>query len=116
MRCFKVQEVICVDEEEKIMINLTRRKYKILKDEEYFKLIEELEKYGKELEVFVIADHRYFPRTYYAIYSIKVGKRYKYFVEVYDGSSASYSYIFCKSRKECESTINDLEEDNIAMD
>ena len=122
MRCFKVQkETICVNTEEKIMINLSKRKYKIMTDDEYEELMKKLEQNGKqngkELEVFIVSDHRYFPRIDICIYRVQTSaKKYKYFIEEYDGSSASYSYIFCKSMKECEGIIYELEEDNIAMD
>jgi hypothetical protein len=122
MRCFRNKEsneIICIDTDENIIINLSQRKYETVPDDKLVRLVRQLEESGDELEVFMIADHRYFPRTYYAIYRISfkyaTNRYYYYFMEIYDGSSASYSYYFCRNKSKCLKIIDDLEEDNIMM-
>jgi len=116
MRCYRENhEVICIDDSDKIMINLTRRKYKFLADDEYDKILEKL-KNDKEVQVVIVEQHRYFPRIYVSIIRVSISaKRYRYFIEEYDGSSASYSYYFCIKKKQCLQILNDLAEDTIVM-
>ena len=112
----KANEIVCIGDSQ-WLINLTRRKAFILLPEEMDNLLKL--HLPNEFKVEVVSRHRYEPRKHYTIYSIyKVSpgkRRRRYFIEVYDGSSASYYYYFCDSRAKCNSLEKDLEEDNIML-
>ena len=113
----KANEIVCIGDSQ-WLINLTRRKAFILLPEEMDNLLKL--HLPNEFKVEVVSRHRYEPRKHYTVYSIyKVspGKkpRRRYFIEVYDGSTASYAYHFCDSRAKCMYLEKDLEEDNIML-
>ena len=113
LRCFNNgNEIVCVDDESQRLINLTKKSTKFLLTEEIDKLVKKL--LDKEIEVNEVEAHRYEPRTYYTIYKVR-GKKPLYFMEVYDGSSASYRYYFCRSKNQCLKIMEDLEEDNVML-
>ncbi len=113
LRCFNNgNEIVCIDDESQYLINLTKKSTKFLLPEEIDKLIKQL--LDKEIEVTEVESHRYMPRTYYTTYKIS-GKKPLYLMEVYDGSSASYNYYFCRSKSQCQKIMEDLEEDNMML-
>jgi hypothetical protein len=110
--CYDVNnQIICVDDFAKNVINLTKREYRTLTVCEYDKLLEELrQQNAKELKVTIIEKHRFDIRVYYRIYRVSLGNyRYKYFMEVFDGSSATYEYVFCFSKKRCLQMMEERE-------
>ena len=108
----KVNEIVCIEDESQSqwLINLSKRRAFILLPEEMDNLL----KLPNEIKVQVVSRHRYEPRKHYTTYKLSLGKP-RYFIEVYDGSSASYAYYFCDSRAKCNSLEKDLEEDNIML-
>jgi len=106
----KANEIVCIDDESQWLINLSKRRAFILLPEEMDNLL----KLPNEIKVEVVSRHRYEPRKHYTTYKLSLGKP-RYFIEVYDGSSASYYYYFCDSRAKCNSLEKDLEEDNIML-
>ena len=116
VRCFKVKEqVICVDDFGENVINLTTKQYKArMTICEYEKALKELQESGaKEIPVVMIEKHRYEIRTYYRIYRVSLGNyRYKYFMEVFDGSSAMYEYVFCRTKRKCKEIMEQREQGN----
>ena len=115
----KANEIVCINDESQQLIDLTKKRTFILLPEEIdnLKLHNEI---NNEFKVEVVSRHRYEPRKHYTVYSIyKVspGKkpRRRYFIEVYDGSSASYAFFFCYTRAKCMALEKDLEEDNIML-
>jgi hypothetical protein len=116
VRCFKVgNEVVCVDDFGENVINLTKREYRArMTICEYEKLLEELQEAGaKEIPVVLTEKHKFDIRTYYRIYRVAVQQyRYKYFMEVFDGSSATYEYVFCNSKKRCLQVMEEREKGN----
>jgi hypothetical protein len=116
----KANEIVCIDDESQWLINLSKRRAFILLPEEMDNLLKLPNEINNEFKVEVVSRHRYEPRKHYTIYSIyKVspGKkpRRRYFIEVYDGSSASYAFFFCYTRAKCMALEKDLEEDNIML-
>jgi len=113
--CYNVNnQTVCIDDFAKNVINITRREYRTLTVCEYDKLLEELrQQNAKELKVTIIEKHRFDIRTYYRIYRVSLGNyRYKYFVEVFDGSSATYEYVFCRLKKLCKKIMEEREQGN----
>lgn len=113
--CYNVNnQILCVDDFAKNVINITKREYRRLTVCEYDKLLEELrQQNAKELKVTIIEKHRFDIRTYYRIYRVSLGNyRYKYFIEVFDGSSAMYEYVFCSSKKKCLQIMEEREQGN----
>jgi len=109
----KVNEIVCINDESQQLIDLTKKRTFILLPEEIDNL-----KLHNEIKVEVVSRHRYEPRKHYTTYKLSLpGKkpRPRYFIEVYDGSSASYTYHFCYSRAKCMYLEKDLEEDNIML-
>ena len=117
--CYNVNnQTICVDDFGKNVINLTKREYRArLTICEYEKVLKELQEAGaKEIPVSLVEKHRYEIRTYYRIYRVTYAKyRYKYFMEIFDGSSAMYEYIFCSSKKRCLQVMQKREAGNQMM-
>ncbi len=104
LECFRVNnQVICLDLFAYNVINITERKYEcLLTAEEFHQRLDEVHKNGEKLIVEEIEKHRFKPRTYYRIYRIQLSLyRYKYFMEIFDGISASYRYVFCSAKKRC---------------
>ena len=115
VRCFKAYEqTICVDDFAKNAINLTTKEWRHLMLCEYEKLLEELEEAKpKQLPVTLVEKHKFEIRTYYRIYRVIYAEhRYKYFMEVFDGSSAIYEYVFCGSKKKCKEIMEQREQGN----
>lgn len=116
VRCFKVKEqVICVDDFGENVINLTTKQYKArMTICEYEKALKELqEANAKQLPVALVEKHRFEIRTYYRIYRVSLGNyRYKYFMEVFDGSSAMYEYVFCRTKRKCKEIMEEREQGN----
>ena len=115
VRCYYVNnQTLCVDDFAKNIINLTKRTWKRLTVCEYEKLLEEIhEANAKELIVTEIEKHRYEIRTYYRIYRVAVApQRYRYFMEIFDGSSAMYEYVFCRTKTSCLQEMKKREQGN----
>ena len=114
--CYNVNnQTICVDDFGKNVINLTKREYRArLTICEYEKFLAQLkDANAKELPVSLVEKHRFDIRTYYRIYRVSLGNyRYKYFVEVFDGSSATYEYVFCRLKKLCKKVMEEREQGN----
>jgi len=111
VRCFTVHnQIICVDDFANNVINLTTKEYRArLTVCEYKKMLQELQEAGaKEVAVEEVEKHRYEPRTYYRIYKVND----VYFMEIFDGSSATYEYSFCNSKQECLETMKTRETGN----
>lgn len=110
VRCFSAHnQIICIDDFAKNVINITRREYDFLTVCQYERLLEQLQLDGaKELQVIEIEEHRYEPRTYYQIYRVNG----KYFMEIFDGVSATYEYVFCSSKKRCLQIMEQREQGN----
>jgi len=117
IECYKLNNVIiCLDTFAYNVINLTTREVKRwLTAEEFMNILEQVKK-GQELKVSEIEKHRYVPRTYYRIYRVYLDiYRYKYFMEEFDGTSASYKYYFCGKKKRCLEIMMKNEEFNEMM-
>ena len=114
VRCFSAyNQILCVDDFAKNVINLTTREYRRLTVCEYEKLLEELqEANAKELTVTEVEKHRYKPRTYYRIYYIDGNYC---FMEIFDGVSATYEYSFCNSKEKCLQVMETREAGNEMM-
>jgi hypothetical protein len=81
--------------------------------EEYRQILEQLYENGEELPIIEFENHRYAPRIYYRIYTISLSlDKHKVFMEVFDGTSASYEYVFCKSKRQCKQIIEEREKGN----
>jgi len=116
----KVNEIVCIDDESQQLINLTKKTTVFLLPEEIDNLSKLHNEINNEIKVEVVSRHRYEPRKHYTTYKVslpgkKSRRRYRYLIEVYDGSSASYTYHFCDSRAKCMYLEKDLEEDNIML-
>jgi hypothetical protein len=84
--------------------------------EEYTKILEELYQRGEELPIIDIENHRYSPRIYYRIYTIYLEEnKQKTFMEIFDGVSGMYEYVFCNSKKKCLQVMKTREEGNEMM-
>ncbi len=115
VRCFKLKEqILCVDDFAKNAINLTTKEWRHLMLCEYEKLLEELqEANAQEIPVVLVEKHRFEIRTYYRIYRVVYAEyRYKYFMEVFDGSSAMYEYVFCRTKRKCKEIMEEREQGN----
>jgi len=114
--CYNVNnQTICVDDFGKNVINLTKREYRArMTICEYEKTLKELEEAGaKEIPVVMVEKHKFEIRTYYRVYRVSLGNyRYKYFMEVFDGSSATYEYVFCRLKKLCKKVMEEREQGN----
>ena len=112
VRCFEAKkQIVCVDDFAHNVINLTTKEYHTLTVCEYEKLLLQLEG-AKELTVTEVEKHRYEIRTYYRIYRVTIGQHHKYFMEIFDGSSAMYEYIFCRTKSRCIKLMREREQDN----
>jgi DNA mismatch repair ATPase MutS len=116
VRCFSANnQILCVDDFGKNVINLTTKEYRVwMTICEYEKLLDELKEAGaKEIPVSLVEKHKFEIRTYYRIYRVSLENyRYRYFMEIFDGSSATYEYIFCNSRKKCLQIMEEREQGN----
>jgi hypothetical protein len=113
--CFKIKnEIICVNKFAYNYINLSKKQCKcLLTAEEYRKTLEKLYENGEELPIVEIEKHRYEPRVYYIIYTITISiNRYRYFMEIFDGTSATYEYCFCRSKRKCREIMQQREQGN----
>jgi hypothetical protein len=113
--CFRFRkEIVCVDTFAHNIINLTKKQCQYhLPAEEFRKTFEEIYQSGEELSIVMFERHRYSPRIYYRIYTIFLGEnRYRTFMEVFDGTSANYEYVFCTSRRQCKQIMETREAGN----
>jgi hypothetical protein len=105
--------VVCIDTFSHNLINVTKKQCQYhLPEEQYRKILEELYSTGEELPIIMFERHRYAPRVHYRIYTLDVQGKQRVFMEVFDGTSGAYEYIFCKSRKQCINVMEERERGN----
>jgi hypothetical protein len=92
MRCFKRDdgELVCVDCSSQRVISFQGETTRLLDSDEFYDLLTELINNSTELEVEIVKTGWLHDRVYYTIYKVSG----KFILEIYDGSSATYSYTF----------------------